>query len=506
MWPRHTGDFSFMRAYVAPDGSSAKYSKDNVPFKPKKFLKINANGVNEDDFVFILGYPGRTYRHKPARYMEYQYNYLLPYTSDLFDWTINMIEETTKDRPEVSLKYQSNIKSLANVTKNFKGKLQGIRRLDLINKKKGEEKVLADFIAQNNDLSNKFGHLFTKIDTAYSILFENIQENLWFRFLNRVSSNFKIADFVVEYASERMKDEEERSWKFRKENIAESITALDEYFDISDKEVEKKFITRMLSDATNMSDDNRIEAVDNLLEDKETKETIAEFAEEVVNNSKILNKDFFNELIDLEMEELIKIDDPVIQFAIAMKDQRELVENEMDKFDGAESKLYPQLSEVKKRYDSRSFIPDANSTLRLTYGYIKGYKKADALICTPISTLDGIIEKSFLGADYAIPDKLRTLYREKDFGRFYDKKVGGVPVAILYNTDTTGGSSGSPVLNANGELIGVNFDRAFEATINDFAWNNAYSRSIGVDIRYVLWVVSKLSGANNLLSEMGVQP
>jgi len=164
-----------------------------------------------------------------------------------------------------------------------------------------------------------------------------------------------------------------------------------------------------------------------------------------------------------------------------------------------------KLAEVKKLKDEKLFTPDANRTLRLTYGYIKGYEPADAVYYKPITTLDGVIEKSFMGAEYAIPDKLRTAYENKNFGIFYDKKVGGVPVAILYNTDTTGGNSGSPILNANGELIGVNFDRAFEATINDFAWDDAYSRSIGVDIRYVLWVAKTIGNADNVLNELGVE-
>ena len=165
----------------------------------------------------------------------------------------------------------------------------------------------------------------------------------------------------------------------------------------------------------------------------------------------------------------------------------------------------PKLAEVKKLKNKTTFTPDANSTLRLTYGFIKGYEPADAVFYKPITTLDGIIEKSFMGGEYAVPDKLKTAYQQKDFGRFYDEKAGGVPVAILYNTDTTGGNSGSPILNAKGELIGVNFDRAFEATINDFAWDDAYSRSIGVDIRYVLWVAKTIGNADNVLNELGVK-
>lgn len=163
-----------------------------------------------------------------------------------------------------------------------------------------------------------------------------------------------------------------------------------------------------------------------------------------------------------------------------------------------------KLLDVKKMWQKKNFIPDANSTLRLTYGYIRGYSPRDATYLSPITTLRGLIEKSYGGGDYTIPYRLKELYDAKDYGRFVHPKLGDVPVAILYNMDTTGGNSGSPVMNAKGELIGVNFDRAFEATINDYAWSESYSRSIAVDIRYVLWVTQKFGGADHLLAEMGV--
>jgi hypothetical protein len=182
-----------------------------------------------------------------------------------------------------------------------------------------------------------------------------------------------------------------------------------------------------------------------------------------------------------------------------------LLNSENNKTDGALSKLLPEFNEVKKEWKNALFIPDANGTLRFTYGYVKGYSPKDAIYSSPITSLNGIIEKSYLGSEYAIPPKLKELFDAKDFGQFYNPKLKSIPVALLYNMDTTGGNSGSPILDAKGKLVGVNFDRAYEATINDFAWNDDYSRSIGVDIRYILWVTQKLGGADYLLEEMGVK-
>ena len=160
---------------------------------------------------------------------------------------------------------------------------------------------------------------------------------------------------------------------------------------------------------------------------------------------------------------------------------------------------------VKEKFLKKNFIPDANSTLRLTYGYVRGYSPADATFMSPYTSIKGILEKGASGnPDFAYPSMIKTLWDAKDFGSFAKKELNDVPVGFLYNMDTTGGNSGSPIMNAYGELIGVNFDRAYGATINDYAWNESYSRSIGVDIRYVLWAASKIDHADFLLKEMGV--
>jgi len=179
--------------------------------------------------------------------------------------------------------------------------------------------------------------------------------------------------------------------------------------------------------------------------------------------------------------------------------------DEQKALDGQLNRLYGSLMEVKEQFLAAAFIPDANATLRLTTGRIRAYSPRDAVIRTPISTLQGVIEKTTGVAPFDTPDAVLQAWEAKNFGRFVHPVLNQVPVAILYDTDTTGGNSGSPILNARGELVGVNFDRCFEATINDFAWNTNYSRSIGVDIRYVLWITSRVYGADHLLQEMGIR-
>ena len=504
VWPRHTGDFTFMRAYVAPDGSSAEYSEDNVPYKPKKHLEVNPNGVEEGDFAFILGYPGRTYRNQPSQFIRYQYSYQLPYISSLYEWTIKLIEAKTDGNEEMSLAYSTHIKRLSNTMKNYKGKIQGLRNTQLLKSKQSEEAEIIKFIRSNPVVNDNYKDLFKNLNEVYTKKMELAEANLWFRSLYRLSDDFKLARFIVQYAEEKEKDNSERKSSFRNENLEKSISKFDNTFKISMVSIEKELLVKMFCDTRNFSNTSKIVAVKNKFGSNLDCKEVTKFIEEKLLSQEITKKENFNNLLKLSLDELKELDNPLIQFALELNEQYKTLKSKNDKQDGALSKLLPKFNEVKKEWKDKLFIPDANGTLRLTYGYIKGYSPKDAIYSSPITTLRGVIEKSYLGPEYAIPKKLKELYENKDFGMFYNPKLKSIPVGLLYNMDTTGGNSGSPILDAKGKLIGVNFDRAYEATINDFAWNDSYSRSIGVDIRYILWITQKLGGADFLLKEMGV--
>jgi len=505
VWPRHTGDFTFMRAYVSPNGSSAEYNSANIPFVPKKYLEVNPKGVNEGDFAFILGYPGRTYRNQPSQFIEEQFNYQLPYISNLYDWLINLIEAKTEGNVELSLAYSTHIKRLSNTTKNYKGKIQGLRNTELVKTKQLEEKEIVEFINKSEKLKSNYGNLFANLSDVYAKSMSLAEANLWFGAINRLSDDFRLARFVIQNAEEKVKENSQRKDAFKDENIEKSISEFNETFKISLESIEKELIVKMICDARNFTESSRIKAVDNVFSKEMTKEDIIKFVEANFISTKITNKENFQNLLTKTLDELKTLDNPLIKFALELNEQAKLLNSENNKTDGALSKLLPEFNEVKKEWKNTQFIPDANGTLRFTYGYVKGYSPKDAIYSSPITSLNGIIEKSYLGSEYAIPPKLKELFDAKDFGQFYNPKLKSIPVALLYNMDTTGGNSGSPILDAKGRLVGVNFDRAYEATINDFAWNDDYSRSIGVDIRYILWVTQKLGGADYLLEEMGVK-
>ncbi|BDQ02918.1 S46 family peptidase [Ignavibacterium sp.] len=500
IWPRHTGDFSFVRAYVAPDGSPAKYSKDNVPFKPKRFLTVNPNGINEEDFVFILGYPGRTYKNMPARFVEYHYKYQLPYIQNLFSWLINLYTKRGENDPEFALKISSTIKGLANTEKNYRGKIQGIRNLDLINRKLEEEKNLLKFINSNQELKSKYGKLPDEINQLYDDVFESGRRLFVLNFLRNYVSYYRLADLFVDYKTEQLKDESERKSNYKESNKDKLIAEIENIYKNRKADLEPQIFMKIYGDASEFDELKNIEPFSSF--------------RSVVNEEEYVNKLFANTFIaDKErfIERLFDKDftvensnDDLIKIANQLYQLKNEEQKRQQIRDGKSNILLAQFNEVKRIWLNKNFIPDANSTLRLTFGYVRGYSPRDAVYYSPISSLKGMIEKSFEGGDYRIYEKIKEVYAKKDFGKFIHPKLNDVPVAFIYNTDTSGGNSGSPIMDAYGRLVGVNFDRCFEATINDYAWNETYSRSIGVDIRFVLWVVQKIGKADFLLKEMNI--
>ncbi len=508
VWPRHTGDFAFARAYVAPNGNSVPYSKANVPYKPKKHLKVNANGVKEEDFVFILGYPGITYRHRPAAYIKYEENYRLPYISELYDYQNKQLEIVGKANKSTELLLSTRIKRNANVLKNFRGKLKGLNAISLVQQKQKEEDELQKFIDSDNNLKTKYSSLLKDMNEVYAEINADAPRDLWLAEIYRSSTLLSIANAVNIYLAglENSTNKEAFTQLNGKTFYERSIAPL--YANLV-LEADKCLLNKMLSDATLLDNANKIDAVEYLYARKKgsAEGYINSFTQNELKNSILINQkaveDFF---LQNSIQTILFDYDQVINFSKRINDQLASIKLIKDARDGKLNKLLGEYVSVKEQFKKSSFIPDANRTLRLTYGYVRGYEPVDGTYSKPFTGIKGIIEKGRLNnPDYTYPKKIKELYDQGDFGRFANKDMQDVPVCLLYNMDTTGGNSGSPVMNARGELIGVNFDRAYEATINDYAWNESYSRSIGVDIRYILWVAQKIDKADFILKELGVE-
>lgn len=501
-WPRHTGDFSFMRAYTAPDGSSAEYSPNNVPYRPKRFIQVAAGGANAGDFVFLLGYPGRTSRHKTASFLAYEEDVRLPFIVDLYGWHMATLEAAGKQDRAVALKHAAQIRSLANVEKRARGQLKGLRRAAIAATRQREEAHLQTFIEAEDRRREIYGKTLADIDAVYAAMTQAADLELRLESLNSASRTLSIAYTLVDAAHERQKDDLDREPAYMERNFDQTTKTL--ILSVQDLHLPTDAIvlSNMLERLAPLERALQLPALDEWLS---TPETISDRVSLLLEGTRLDEPDFVQQCLTMGPEELVATGDPVLAWMTALYPAYVELRQLNKQRSGQLDKAYGALVEVKQQFLSKSFIPDANATLRMTFGHIRGYSPEDAVFKTPITTLKGVIDKSTNQEPFITPQRIRDLYEAKDFGRFVHPTLKQVPVAILYDTDTTGGNSGSPVLNARGQLVGVNFDRAFEATINDFAWNASYSRSIGVDIRYCLWITGKVYGAQHLLAEMGVE-
>jgi len=503
-WPRHTGDFSILRAYVAPDGSPADYSEENIPFVPNTYLKVNPEGVEEDDFVFLLGYPGRTFRHRTSHYIDFQERIRMPFVVDWYQWQIKLMEELGQEDRDIALKYASTIKGLANTEKNYRGKLLGLGRLDKVEQKRTEEAQILEFIQADSKLQEQYGHVLPEIAALYQEMEASAQRDQVLTYLTRSVASLYFANTLYKAAEDREKEDLDRESAYMNRNFKRTqqrtFIGLANYQPVGDK----KILVEILRKAADLPKDQRIKKLDKIFKLKKSEAHWKKIIEKAYSNSHIGERDFISNGFEMSFKKIKKSKEPFLKWIKTLQPEFKARKEISEQRSGKLSKLSAEWAEVKKMYLKSTFIPDANGTFRLTYGHIRRYTPADAVTKLPQTTVSGILQKNTGTSPFNAPDKLLQLIREKDFGNLGSKRLNNLPVDILYDCDTTGGNSGSPVMNANGELIGLNFDRAFEATINDFAWASSYSRSIGVDIRYILWVLQKYAGAGYLFDEMGI--
>jgi len=501
-WPRHTGDFSFLRAYTAPDGKAATYAPENIPYRPKRFLKINPKGVEENDVVFLLGYPGRTVRNRTASFIKYEQNVRLPAIVDLYAWQISEMESAGANDRSVAIKHATRTKSLANVEKRSRGQLIGLRRADIEAKRLERESRMLQALnnPSDRDLASK---TLDDIAAVYEEMTQKAALEINLRELRIAPRLLSIAFAIYDAASEREKPDLEREAPYMDRNIQQTLQQL--RLDVGDWHgpSDGRMLQGLLERLQRAPGVDAIEPVARILSASDSLEKIAST---MVSNSRLGDIEFVNECLGKSAQDLRSVNDPALQWIIDLYPTYLKLRDKEKERDGKLSQLYGTLLDLQQRSEATNFIPDANGTLRMTIGRVEGYSPADAIVKTPISTLRGLLEKTTGVEPYISPEIVLLAAKRGPFSPYANEKLGTVPVAFLYSTDSTGGNSGSPVINASGELVGVNFDRTFEATINDFAWDHRYSRSIGVDIRFVLWITGEVYGAQHLIREMRGTP
>ncbi len=499
VFPRHTGDFALFRIYSSPDNQPAEYSEENVPYKPKHFLPISLDGVEEDDFTLVFGFPGRTNQYLPGVAVKQTIEKLNPAKIKIRDTALKIIDKYMRGDEAVRLQYASKFARVANYWKKWIGENQGLKATNALDKKaKFEER----YIKSAKDPSAK--KLLADFETAYQNIEElaltrDYYQEVAIRNIELLNMQRYIRNLVSRY--ENNGEDEYNNYKGRLNNYLQNFYK--NYRPNIDQEVFAA-LTELYSqevDAQFIPSDFKKSAP--LFKAKNSYKALADL---IYSKSIFTNKDAVMELLSKNPEEAISIikEDPAYQLGKSWESlyNEKVAAPYSSQKNDIDSLQRVYMASLIETFPNERFYPDANSTMRVTYGQVKGYKPRDAVCYTPISYLDGVIEK-YVPGDYEfdVPQKLISLFDSKDYGQYTDK-TGKVPVCFIGTNHTTGGNSGSPAIDAYGNLVGLNFDRVWEGTMSDINYDPSICRNIMVDARYILFIVDKFAGADHLIKEM----
>ncbi|MDO4881297.1 MAG: S46 family peptidase [Capnocytophaga sp.] len=495
VWPRHTGDFSVFRIYADKNNRPAEYSKDNVPYKPKHFFPISLKGIKEGDFTFVFGYPGYTNEYLPAIAVEQLVNQINPARVAVRDAVLKVQDEYMRKDPQIKIQYASRYARTANYWKKWKGENLGLIKSNAVDIKKKNEAVFQQKAAKNSEYASVLANLTEKYN-AYAPynLAMTISQEVILRNNDLLVNAHKINELkdIYEYRGEQ-------SFVDRKNNLLKSLEPV---FKDYNKNVDRDVFEKSLEIYLKLMPKQFIP--ENLLNSFDVVAT----TNKIYSESALTSYEKVKNLLSGTPQEVIQ----KIKNDVGVQFEKSLTSVLYDKVMPNYQKLTAEINDLEKIYmkaileyskPSDRIFPDANSTLRVTYGKIKGYSPADAVYYEPITHLEGAIEK-YIPEDYEfdMPQKLRELYQKKDYGIY--GKNGKMPVCFIATNHTTGGNSGSPAIDANGNLIGINFDRVWEGTMSDIYYSPDICRNIMVDIRYVLFIIDKYADAKHLIEEMKI--
>lgn len=477
VFPRHTGDFSMFRIYADKNNRPAEYSKDNVPYKPKHFLPISLDGIEEGDFTMVFGFPGTTDEYLPAVAIEHITKAYNPSNIAIREAALKVIDAKMKESDEIRIKYASKQARIANAWKKWIGENLGIEKSNAIEERRAFEATFKKALKEK-ELENQYGNILPEFDALYENFADiNIKRRSFIEvfLVTNELLNMTFRTYQFEQAIKNNPDIFDNA----KASIEGTITGIQKNYDVN---VDKGVFESVMPFYTNNVDVS------------------------IYNNTAFTSLDTALKLFEGSLEEVIKKlnNDPAYAYAKPMID--EFYNTINPAFEAKNEPITALQTEymtaLMKALPNERYFPDANGTLRVTYGQVRGYSPRDAVYYSPVSYLDGVIEK-YIPGDYEfdVPQKLIDLYETKDYGQYADAN-GKVPVCFLGTNHTTGGNSGSPTIDAHGNLIGLNFDRVWEGTMSDMYYDPEICRNIMVDLRYVLFIVDKYAGAKHLIDEM----
>jgi len=501
MWPRHTGDWSYLRAYVGKDGKPADYAKDNVPYHPAHILKVSTESVNPGDFVLVAGYPGRTFRYRTAaevaNMQSYSYPSTIRYATDLN----NILRDLGKSNKAVEIANASRIKGNDNVLKNYTGTLTGFNNFHIVAQRQKREAALAAYIAAHPEAA-KYKDVMNQMNALEQQATAHEQRNTVLGWIVRSSPMLAQSSTIYRLSLEKAKTADiDRESGFQQRDwprITEGVTRAQKGIEPNSDRAGLRYF---LNESQKLPAGQRIAPIDDAIAKAGGVEP---FLDQLYANTKIGDLAQRKAMQDETTAQLVARNDAMINLAAAISPLSLENERQQKELGGAMSRIRPMYMEALRTSSGGRLYPDANGTLRITFGQVQGYTPRDGVVYTPQTTLSGIVAKNTASGEFDAPKaELDAILSNKTAG-YVDSRLGAVPVDFLSTVDTTGGNSGSPTLNAKGELCGLLFDGTYESLGSDFVVDPDITRSIHVDAVYMLWVMDAVDGAHNLLREMNV--
>jgi hypothetical protein len=494
VWPRHTGDFSLFRVYADKNNRPASYSKDNVPYTPKHFLPVSLDGVKEDDFTLVFGYPGKTNEYLPAVAIAQIVNELNPAKIEIRDSALKVADGFMRKDNAIKIQYASKYASIANYWKKWIGETQGLKKSDAVAIKRKQEIAFQEKVVKAGK-QVEYGNLLADFEKNYNeiapyALARDYFSEVVLRNIELLSLGYKLYQLEQVYNSKG-----EQAFTDRKNNL---VTGLGDFYKDFNPNVDKKVFEQLINlYATKAPNEYLPSNLSNI--------NAADLATEIYGQSKLVDYNGLKELLSGDSKTVLANLNSDKGFILIKNMADKYLKDVAPKYDEINLRITAlqrtyMKAQLELNKDARIF-PDANSTLRVTYGKVKGYAPKDATLYTPVTYLDGAMEK-YIPGDYEfdVPAKLIDLYKKKDYGQYGEN--GKMPVCFIGTNHTTGGNSGSPAIDAYGNLIGLNFDRVWEGTMSDIYYDPSICRNVMVDIRYVLFIIDKYAGANNLIKEL----
>ena len=500
MWPRHTGDFSMFRIYAGKDNRPATYSTDNIPYTPKKSLTISLNGVKEGDFTMVFGFPGRTTEYLPSSAVEQIINVNDPVKISIREKALGVLDGFMRNNEQIKIQYAAKYAGIENAYKKWKGEVLGLTRTEAVEKKKLQEAEFQKRINANPQWKAAYGNLLADLSSAYAELRPyGYARDYYNEIISRVelfTAASQLQSLVTAYGKDGEKGYSQRlsivkeilSDFYKEHNTAVDKKIFEELMAMYTMDQEKQNISSIIKEGAMMAGGD-----------------FQKLSEKIYGETTILDSSDIGSRLKqpaADMILFIKNNSAIKLYNDILKTYQQQVQGKLNDIQSRINKLQRSYMQAQMEvFKEKKYFPDANSTLRVTYGNVKGYEARDAVKYDFYTYLDGVIEKYKPGDyEFDVPEKLRTLYRDKDFGPYGTN--GKMPVCFIASNHTTGGNSGSPALDAYGNLIGINFDRVWEGTMSDIYYDPSICRNIMVDIRYVLFIIDKFAGAKNLIKEM----